>query len=109
MRLRGKRILILESDYIVAHAIQRVLENEDATVHVGASVAAMHFDGVIVDWGWARRPLLKTLSEAGMPILAYTSDAAAILRRFPKCRILSKPASDEALLRAVIDLLRASE
>jgi hypothetical protein len=42
-------------------------------------------------------------------ILAYTSDTAAILRRFPKCRILSKPASDEALLRAVIELLRASE
>ncbi len=109
MRLRGKHILILESNYIVAHAIKRVLENEHATVHIGAYVAAMHFDGVIVDWGWARRPLLKTLSQAGMPILAYTSDTAAILRRFPKCRILSKPASDEALLRAVIDLLRASE
>jgi hypothetical protein len=99
----------VESDYIVAHAIQRVLENEDATAHVGAYVAAMHFDGVIVDWGWGRGPLLKILSEAGMPILAYTSDPAAILRRFPKCRILSKPASDEALLRAVIDVLRASE
>ena len=74
MRLRGKRILILESDYIVAHAIQRVLENEDATVHVGAYVAAMRFDGVIVDWGWARRPLLKTLSEAGMPILHIATD-----------------------------------
>ena len=69
MRLRGKRILILESDYIVAHAIQRVMENDDATVHVGAYGAAMHFDGVIVDWRWARGPLLKILSEAGMPIL----------------------------------------
>jgi hypothetical protein len=28
---RGKRILILESDYMVAYAMQRVLENEGAT------------------------------------------------------------------------------
>ena len=28
MTLRGKRILILESDYMVAYAMQRVLEGE---------------------------------------------------------------------------------
>ena len=56
MTLRGKRILILESDYIVAYAIQRVLEEEGATAHVGPALAAMRVDGVIVDWGWARRP-----------------------------------------------------
>ena len=36
MMLNGKRILILESDYIVAHAIQRVLEKEDL---IGVDVA----------------------------------------------------------------------
>jgi hypothetical protein len=41
MVLRGKRILILESDYIVAHAIQRVLENEGAAVHVGPCIGAL--------------------------------------------------------------------
>jgi CheY-like chemotaxis protein len=109
MTLRGKRILILESDYIVAYAIQRVLEGEGATAHVSPSVEAKGCDGVIVDWGWARRPLAKTLSEAGKPILCYTSDPTAIQRRLPGCRVLSKPATDQALLRAVIDLLHASE
>ena len=70
---------------------------------------AMVFDGAIVDWGWARRPLVKTLSEAGVPLLAYTSDPVAILRRFPGCQVLSKPASDAGLVHAVIDLLPASE
>jgi hypothetical protein len=109
MTLRGKRILILESDYMVAYAMQRVLEGEGATAHVGPSVHAMRVDGVIVDWGWARRPLAKTLSAAGIPILAYTSDPTAIQRRLPGCRVLSKPAADQALLRAVIDLLHVSE
>jgi hypothetical protein len=109
MTLRGKRILILESDYMVAYAMQRVLEHEGATAHVGPSVDAMRFDGVIVDWGWARRPTAKTLSSAGIPVLAYTSDPTAVRRRMPDCRVLSKPASDDALVRAVIDLLHASE
>jgi hypothetical protein len=34
MTLRGKRILILESDYMVAYAMQRVLEHEGATADV---------------------------------------------------------------------------
>jgi hypothetical protein len=42
-------------------------------------------------------------------MLAYTSDPTAIQRRLPGCRVLSKPATDQALLRAVIDLLHASE
>ena len=109
MMLKGKRILILESDYIVAHALQRVLEKEGATAHVGPCVEPMVFDAVIMDWGWARRPLVKTLSESPIPMLAYTSDPAAILRRFPGCCVLSKPASDEGLIRAVIDLLHSSE
>ena len=67
----------------------------------------MVFDAVIMDWGWARRPLAKALSEARIPLLAYTSDPAAIQRRFPGCRVLSKPASDEALMRAVVNLLHA--
>ena len=109
MMLNGKLVLILESDYIVAHALQRVLEKEGATAHVGPCVEPMVFDAVIMDWGWARRPLVKTLSESPILMLAYTSDPAAILRRFPGCRVLSKPASDEGLIRAVIDLLHSSE
>jgi CheY-like chemotaxis protein len=109
MTLRGKRILVLESEYMVAYAIQRLLEKEGAFVHVGPSRGAMVFDAVIVDWGWARRPLVKTFSGAGMPIIAYTSDPTAIQRRLHGCRVLSKPATDQALLRAVIDLLHASE
>ncbi len=109
MTLRGKRILILESDYMVAYAMQRVLEHEGATAHVGPAAGAMEVDGVIVDWGWARRPLAKALLAAGVPILAYTSDPTAVRRRLPACRLLSKPASDDALVRAVIDLLHASE
>ena len=109
MMLNGKRILILESDYIVAHAIQHVLEQEGATVHVGPYIGPVVFDAMIMDWGWARRPLVKTLSESPIPMLAYTSDPAAILRRFPGCRVLSKPASDEGLIRAVIDLLNSLE
>ncbi len=109
MSMRGKRILILESDYMVAYAMQRVLEHEGVTAHVGPCVGPTEFDGVIVDWGWARRPLANTLSKAGVPMLAYTSDPTAIQRRLPGCRVLSKPATDQALLRAVIDLLHASE
>src|SRR5688572_26689160 len=109
MTLRGKRILILESDYLVAYAMQRVLEHEGATAHVGPAAGAMEVDCVIVDWGWARRPLANTLSKAGIPMLAYTSDPTAVQRRLPDCRVLSKPAADQALLRAVIDLLHASE
>ena len=109
MTLRGKRTLILESDCMVAYAMQHVLEGEGATAHVGPPAGEMGFDGVIVDCGWARRPLAKALSAAGMPILAYTSDPTAIQRRLAGCRVLCKPATDQALQRAVIDLLHASE
>jgi ABC-type Co2+ transport system permease subunit len=109
MTLRGKRFLILESNYMVAYAIQRVLEGEGAIAHVGPSVVAVGFDGVIVDWGWARSPLAKSLSQAGVPVLAYTSDPVAIQRRLPGCRVLFKPATDPALLHAIVDLLHPSE
>lgn len=107
--LRGKRILVLESEYMVAYAIQRVLEWEGATVQVGPCAASTMFDAIIVDWGWARRPLVKALSQAGMPIIAYTSDPAAILKRLPGCRVITKPTTDDDLASAIIDLVRASE
>ena len=109
MTLRGKRILVLESEYMVAYAIQRLLEKEGAFVHVGPSRGAMVFDAVIVDWGWARRPLVKTFSGAGMPIIAYTSDPATILKRLPGCRVITKPTTDDAFISAITDLLLASE
>ena len=109
MILRGKRILVLESEYMVAYAIQRLLENEGAMVHVGPCSGTMVFDAMIVDWGWARRPLVKTLSQAGMPIIAYTSDPAAILKRLPGCRVIAKPSTDDAFVSAIIDLVRAWE
>jgi hypothetical protein len=44
-----------------------------------------------------------------VPTLAYTSDPIGVQRRLPGCRLLSKPAADQALLRAVRDLLHPSE
>jgi hypothetical protein len=94
---------------MVAYAIQRLLENEGAIVHVGPCTGTMVFDAVVVDWGWSRRPLVKTLSEAAMPIIAYTSDPAAILKRLPGCRVIPKPTTDDAFISAITDLLLASE
>lgn len=109
MTLRGKRILVLESEYIFAYAIQRVMEREGAIVQVGPCAALTMVDAAIVDWGWARRPLVKALLHAGVPILAYTSDPAAILKRLPGCRVITKPTTDDALVSALIDLMHASE
>lgn len=101
MKLSGRRILVLVAEHRAARAIQDVLEKAGAAVMLGPYSGSPQFDAMIVDGDWVRRSLVKTLFDAGTPIIAYTGNAAAFQNRFPGTPVISKPAADAHFLSAV--------
>jgi hypothetical protein len=73
---------VLISDTMVANAIRGALEQEGAIVAAGAYDASMHFDAMIVDGECSHRPVVKSLLDAGVRMIAYAGDAASFLKRF---------------------------
>lgn len=104
MKLSGRRILVLVSDTMVAHSIRDVLEQEGAIVAVGPYDASPYFDAMIVDGECSRRPVVKSLVDAGVRLIGYTREAGSLHKRFPGTPVISKPAADAHFVSAV-DLL----
>ena len=118
--LRGTRILVADDEFIIAMAVQSCLEDEGAEV-VGPSytLAATHtlaqlqtISAAVLDLRLGREsiePAARVLSERGIPFLFYSGQSTSdtIRRDWPQARLLTKPATDQQLVAAVVMLLQA--
>jgi hypothetical protein len=104
VKLSGRRILVLVAEHIVARSIRDVLETQGAVVMLGPYSGPPHFDAVIVDREWARRSMVKTLFDAAVPVIGYTSDAGSFQKRFAGATIICKPAADSHFVDAIDSL-----
>lgn len=117
--LRGSRILVADDEFIIAMAVQSCLEDEGAEV-VGPSftLAATQalakqqtISAAVLDVRLGREsvePAAQILSERGIPFLFYSGQSTTdtIRREWPHARLLTKPASDQQLVAAVVTLLQ---
>jgi DNA-binding response OmpR family regulator len=113
--LEGRRILIVEDDYMVAEILSEILEEAGATVlgPIGWIADALAFiagsgstlDGVALDvnlHGRSSYPIADALVERGVGfvfVTGYDGDALdAAYRRFPRCE---KPFQPRTIVAAL--------
>jgi hypothetical protein len=103
MSLQGKRVLVLQSEYLVALDLQVMLEKRGAVVSIEepGSNGVGTFDAVIVDSTWASQPVAGRLFASGVHLIGYTGDVAAVEKIFPGCVVVSKPSPEDLLMMAV--------
>lgn len=117
--LRGKRILLVEDEAILAFELQWALEDAGAKV-IGpaltlAEAMTMYageeaLDGAVLDvnlCGQSVIPLAGKLARAGVPILFNTghADRADLQARFPGAEVLTKPTRQEVLTARLAELI----
>ena len=116
--LQGARILVMEDEFLIAMALEAVLEDHGcvvvgpfATVRAGwDSADADGIDAAVLDVNLRDgivSPIAARLQARGVPIMLHTShDNAATLpdclKTLPR---LSKPSSDAGVARALATLL----
>lgn len=116
--LSGARVLVVEDDFLIRMELEDVLSEAGATV-VGscatlkAALALTASEGLgvaILDLQLLRESALavaQDLNERGIPFIFYTGqvDLESIQARWPRCKILQKPASAKVLVAAVAGAL----
>ena len=102
MMLEGRRILVLQSEVLVAIDLQVLLEEEGAVVSVGPRCHLEGgFDCLIVDSAATNQPIATDFAVSGIPLVGYTGDTEAVSRRYPDAVVVRKPALPAELLAAV--------
>jgi DNA-binding NtrC family response regulator len=116
--LRGKAILVVEDEALIAMNVESWLE--DAGVqdihsvrHLSAAREALSgdcvFDAVILDLHLAdgdASSLLETLEKKAIPVMVTTGDAAFLNESSnPKLIVLDKPFSESAFISGLLRLL----
>ena len=115
--LRGRRLLMVEDEFLIGMMIKRLLEGFGATVigPLGRLAEAMalakseRFDGALVDLNLAgnpAEPLADLLVARGVPfafVTGYQRDS--IDRRYANIPVLQKPIEAELLERTLVSLL----
>ncbi len=103
MSLKDKRILVLQSEYLVALDVQTMLEKRGAIVTIEEPVAdgVGKFDALIVDATWASQPVAARLFASGVHLIGYTGDVGAVEKIFPGCVVINKPSPEATLMMAV--------
>ena len=102
MSLRGKRVLVLQSEYLVALDVQALLEKHGVITAIEEPLDERpSFDAVIVDADWAAHRLTARLFAAGTEVIGYTGDWQKITRIFPSALVINKPASQAEMLPAI--------
>jgi CheY-like chemotaxis protein len=114
--LRGRNILVVEDDPLVAIDLQGTLEVAGATV-IGPAYDLPHALGLIetskvcaavLDYRLQvgnTLPLARVLAERGIPFLFQTSDPVSVAREQPEAVIISKPYRHNEIVLAVQALL----
>ena len=106
MILSGRRVLVLQGEYLIALDLQEVLEKEGAVVTIGSQYDQNDdFDCILIDNNAAQRNA-DQLTSAGIPLVVYTGDVVIARRLFPNAVIIGKPALDKALITAVVTAIK---
>ena len=103
MTRKGKRILVLQNEPLVAFDIQASLEKARFIVDTvePKSDGPGEYDLMIVDSAFASHAAVNRMFAAGVTLIGYTGDVQAIEDRFPGCVVISKPSPQQVLLMAV--------
>ncbi len=117
--LRGKRILLVEDEAMLAFELQYVLEESGADVLGPALTFAeaqamldshLEIDGAVLDVNLAGQsvmPLAKDLARRGVPLLFNTghADPTQLRTIFPAAEVLSKPTEPDVLANRPAQLI----
>ena len=116
--LNGKRIIVVEDDYLLATDLCRELHNLGATVlgpaptpfYAMQLVGRKKIDAAVLDvrlHGTTVFEVAEMLQERGIPIMFATgSDRASLPGRFQGTPLLEKPLDRRQLIREIIALAR---
>jgi CheY-like chemotaxis protein len=117
--LEGKRILVVEDEFIIAAMAEDMLTELGATVVGPAATLAKalflaeteHFDAAVLDvnmHGVRIDPVAKALSERGVPMVFATGYGECTLDDAPHAPILDKPYTQDKLGCALVSAMNAS-
>ena len=120
-RLRDAHILAVEDDFLVSLDVACVLHDAGASaVRTCASVDealetidSQRFSAAVLDVRLGREtitPVARKLEQLGTPFLFYTGQVTTerTLADWPGVPIVSKPATPETLVDAVVDMLSST-
>jgi CheY-like chemotaxis protein len=116
----GKRMLVVEDEFLIALDIQRILEGVGVKTVLTASrvkqalelmLSAGPFDAAVLDLKLEREtstPIAERLQQAGVPFVFLTGGPSqADTRRFPQAPVIGKPFDGETLLSALAEAMAA--
>lgn len=117
--LKGRKILLVEDEMMVAMLLEAVLENEGCTViSVGhlerATLLATEraIDAAVLDvnlHGKRSYPVADALAARGIPFVFSTGYGDVDLQRlYPSRPVLAKPYRPENLIATLLDLIAAT-
>jgi DNA-binding response OmpR family regulator len=117
--LHGKRLLVVEDEFLIQLDIQRILEDAGAQVivtagHVADAIGALAkaersgvaFDAAVLDLKLEREssaPVAQKLTTAGVPFVLLTGapGSADEIPQFDSAPVIGKPFNADALLAAL--------
>jgi DNA-binding response OmpR family regulator len=120
--LQDARVLVVEDDFLILIELETVLREAGAHI-VGACrtvdealalVDHQDIDAALLDLRLGREttaPIARTLVRRGVPFAFYTgqTETDPIRAEWPRCAIVAKPASPQAIIAAVAELLRSPQ
>ncbi len=115
--IQGKRILVIEDEFIVAAMLCDILEDAGAEpvgpvgrVSEGlAIIECERFDAAVLDWnlhGQSSEPIARALAERGVPFVIATG-YGAVDGPYSDRAILGKPYVPQLLIERIAALLTA--
>lgn len=118
LTLAGTRILVVEDEVLLALELEQALSDEGAeivgpcyTVGEAQNLAATaELTAAVLDVELGQdmiAPVARTLSGRGVPFIFHTgrNDIEVLIRQWPGCRVVRKPASPQAVVAAVAGVL----
>ncbi|MBB3948768.1 response regulator [Aureimonas jatrophae] len=111
--LQGKRVLVVEDEFLVALDIEAELEDCGASVVCASTLAQARakaeggaFDAVVLDLnlhGEASYPVADLLHERQVPFVFHTGqgEKAVLTRRYPGVTVCSKPCDGRSLANSL--------
>ena len=120
--IAGRRVLVIEDEYLIALEVQRILEEAGAREVVlvaraaealTALGAAEPFDMAVLDvrlGDESGEPVARTLEERGIPFVIVTGLASEgpVLEGFGHIPVLEKPYDAGTLVQTLVEAVRAA-